>query len=116
MAATDALLVAAGRGDLDAFAAFYDATAPRIVGLLHGVLGRPERAESLTEEVYLAAWRDAPTFDPRVRSAEATLVRFVRRALIAPVRQRLASTDTPRSERAEPVHRTPLDDPRQDAS
>lgn len=91
-AVVDAFLVAAGRGDTDAFAAFYDSTAPRIVGLFHAVVGRLEPAESLTAEVYLTVWRDAPTFDPHVRSADATLMRAARRALVGPVRQRLAST------------------------
>lgn len=108
-AITDELLVAAGRGDLDAFAAFYDSTASVVTGLLDEVLGRRE-AERLTEEVYLALWRDAPGFDPLVRSAEATLRRTARRALVGPVRRLLTSADARVPVRPEPAHRARPDD------
>ncbi len=110
-ATTDDLLLAAGRGDLDAFVAFYDSTASVVMGLLDGVLGRRE-AERLTEEVYLALWRGAPGFDPLVRSADATLLRTARRALVGPVRRLLTSSGARVPVRTEPAHRAPPDDHR----
>lgn len=85
-AASDALLAAAGHGDLDAFADLYDATAPRILGAVQAVLGRSVRAERVVEEVYFVLWRGAPAFDPAVRSADATLSEILRRVLVGPVR------------------------------
>ena len=79
---TDALLVAAGRGDLNAFSAFYDRTAQVVFGMLHGVLGHPARAERATEDVYLQLWRAAPAFDPVGGSAWATLMVMVRRTAV----------------------------------
>ena len=81
---TDALLVAAGRGDLDAFAAFYDRTAPTVFRMLHGVLDHAARAERATEDVYLQLWRAAPSFDPTDGSAWAMVMFVARRAFIGP--------------------------------
>ena len=76
---TDALLVAAGRGDLTAFSVFYDRTAQVVFAMLHDVLGHTARAERATEDVYLQLWRAAPDFDPAGCSAWATLMVTVRR-------------------------------------
>lgn len=83
---TDDLLVAAGRGDLDAYAAFYDQTAPVIFGLLRGGLGECDGAERATERVYLRLWRTAARFDPTGRSAYALLLCTARRELIGRLR------------------------------
>lgn len=92
---TDALLVAAGRGDLDAFAAFYDLTAPVVFGMLHRVLRHPARAERVTRGIYRHLWRTAPGFDPAAgRSAYATLLLAARRALVGPLHD-LVRKDTP---------------------
>jgi hypothetical protein len=76
---TDALLVAAGRGDLDAFMTFYDRTVGVVFALLHQDLG--PRAELATTQVYLQLWRTAAGFDPAVCSAYATLLSTACRAL-----------------------------------
>jgi DNA-directed RNA polymerase specialized sigma24 family protein len=60
----DTLLQAAGRGDLDAFASFYDRTAPAVFNHLHHVLGDSAAAEQATVRVYVRVWRTAPVFDP----------------------------------------------------
>ena len=88
---TDALLVAAGRGDLDAFAAFFDRTAPVTFGMLRAALGHPEWAEHAAEDVYLQLWRTAPTFGSTGRSAWATVVAEVLRALSGPVHDLVTS-------------------------
>ncbi|MET0189602.1 MAG: hypothetical protein ABW212_11425 [Pseudonocardia sediminis] len=83
--------MAAGGGDVDAFGAFYDATAPMVLGVVERVLGRP-RTERVVEEIYLVLWRDAPAFDPGVRSADAALLATVRRVLVRPVRAMVTVT------------------------
>ena len=78
----DDLLVAAGRGDQDAFAAFYDLTASQVFGLLRGVLGDTSRAENTTTGVYVQMWASAACFDPATGpSAHAVLMLTARRAL-----------------------------------
>lgn len=76
---TDPLLVAAGRGDLDAFAVFYDRTAGTVFGQLRRALG--VRAELATKQVYVQMWRAAPAFDPTGTSAYAVLLATTRRVL-----------------------------------
>ena len=71
----DGLLCAAGRGDIVAFGAFYDQTAPAVFGLLRGVLGKPTTAEDATERVYLQVWRSAAGFDPAHGCARSVLLR-----------------------------------------
>lgn len=72
-----ALLGAAGEGDLDAFGAFYDRTAPVVFGLLRAALVGDSPAEQATERVYLSALRGAPLFEPAHDSAFALLLRAV---------------------------------------
>jgi RNA polymerase sigma-70 factor, ECF subfamily len=57
------LLVLAGAGDREAFGSFYDATAPTVYGIALEACGDTARAEALTTEVYVAAWKSAPAFD-----------------------------------------------------
>jgi hypothetical protein len=78
---TDALLAAAGRGDLDAFAAFYDRTAPAVFELMCRALRRSLQAERATQDVYLQLWRDAPAFGSTGRSAWSMVMSEVHRAL-----------------------------------
>lgn len=84
---TDDLLVAAGRGDLHALAAFYDTTAPVVFGLLQGVLGDRIRAEQATRRVYLQLWISAASFEPSQRSAHSLLLRTARRELIGRIHE-----------------------------
>lgn len=80
--AVDALLCAAGQGDVRALGVFYDQTAPTVFGLLRGVLGDQAPALEATERVYLHLWRAAPRFDPHRGSARSLLLRTARRELI----------------------------------
>jgi RNA polymerase sigma-70 factor (ECF subfamily) len=58
------LLGRVARGDVDAFAAFYDATSHRVFGLARGILGDPEDAEEAALDCYLHVWRHAARYDP----------------------------------------------------
>ncbi len=88
------LLKRSARGDREAYADLYDATAGRVHGLVLRVVRDRAQAEEVTQEVYLEIWRTAGRFDPdrgsglawlmtiahrrsvdRVRSAEATVNR-----------------------------------------
>lgn len=93
--AVDALLRAAGQGDVRALGAFYDQTAPTVFGLLRGVLGDEAPAQEATERVYLHLWRAAPRFDPHHGSARSLLLRTARRELIHRTCSLIAATATP---------------------
>lgn len=103
---TDDLLVAAGHGDLSALAAFYDATAPVVFGLLHTVLGDRVRAERATERVYLHLWRTAAAFEPAEGSACSLLLRATHREMIGRVQHLLGNGQTKArgSDHGEPAH------------
>ena len=79
---TDRLLLAAGRGDVLAFADFYDLTAPLIFTLLRRRLGKSGEAEQATHQVYLELWRRAPRFDPAAVSAFSMLLLLAHRELL----------------------------------
>ena len=73
------LLRAAGRGDLDSFAAFYHRTAPVVFNLLQHVLGDSTAAERATVRVYVRVWRTASGFDPAVTSGGTYLMQTLQR-------------------------------------
>ena len=61
------LLLAAGRGDRDAFGALVEMHHRTVVHFVHRFLGIADRAtaEDIAQEVFLAAWKAAPSFKPR---------------------------------------------------
>ena len=63
----DELMLAAGRGDQDAFAVLVERHHRTILRFIGRFLGGGDRewAEDLTQEVFLASWKAAPDFRPR---------------------------------------------------
>ncbi len=49
-------------GDEAALAALYDATSPRVYGLVRRIVGDRDLAQEVTLDVYLQAWREAGKF------------------------------------------------------
>ncbi len=68
------LLSLASRGDQDAFGRFYDATSHRVFGMALSVVGDRGGAQALTQEVYVSAWKSAPSFDASCEGAGPWLV------------------------------------------
>jgi RNA polymerase sigma-70 factor (ECF subfamily) len=56
------LLQRARAGDLDAFEALYRATAPRVFALCLRMTGDRQRAQELTQDVFVRAWEGLPSF------------------------------------------------------
>jgi RNA polymerase sigma factor (sigma-70 family) len=71
---SDVQLVAAiGGGDRDAFAVLFARLAPRVKSWLMGRGAHETQADEVSQEVMLAVWRQAPSYDPR-RAAVSTWV------------------------------------------
>jgi len=86
------LLNRAARGDTGAFAALYDATAPRVHGLVLRVVRDPAQAEEVTQEVFLEVWRQASRYDPARGSALAWLMTIAHRKAVDRVRSAEAAS------------------------
>jgi RNA polymerase sigma-70 factor (ECF subfamily) len=87
-----ALLRLSARGDEQAFAQLYDATAARAYGLALRVVRDPAQAEEVTQEAYLEIWRTASRFDPERGSALSWVFTLVHRKAVDRVRSAEAST------------------------
>lgn len=79
------------RGDEEAFARLYDATARRLFGLVLRVVRDPAMSEEVTQEVYLDVWRSSARFDPARGSALSWLMTIAHRAAVDRVRSSEAS-------------------------
>jgi RNA polymerase sigma-70 factor (ECF subfamily) len=86
------LLRASARGDQHAFGALYDATSPRVHGLVLRVVRDPAQAEEVTQEAYLAIWRTASRFDPGKGSALSWLLTLAHRRAVDRVRSAEAAS------------------------
>ena len=88
----DALLRRVAVQDVDAFAAFYDATRARVFGLVSRVVRDPGYSEETTQDVYLQVWRNAANFKPAAGSALAWLLTLAHRRAVDRVRAEQAAT------------------------
>ncbi len=89
----DELLARVGTGDREAFAALYDATAPRVFGLVRRLIVDPAQAEEVTQDVYLEIWQTAPRFDPARGSALAWMFTLAHRRAVDRIRSAQAARD-----------------------
>jgi RNA polymerase sigma-70 factor (ECF subfamily) len=80
------LLRRCARGDEQAFADLYDATARRVHGLVLRVVRDPAQAEEVTQEVYLQAWRTSARYDQQKGSALSWLMTLAHRRAVDRVR------------------------------
>lgn len=86
------LQLAAG-GDERAFAELYDATAPRVFGLVLRILVDRAQAEEVAQEVYLEAWRSAHRFDAARGAAISWLLRIAHARAVDRVRASQSQRD-----------------------
>jgi RNA polymerase sigma-70 factor (ECF subfamily) len=86
------LLARSGRGDRDAFAELYDATAARVHGLAVRVVRDPAQAEEVTQEAFLEIWRGSARFDPSRGSAISWMLTIVHRKAVDRVRSAEAAS------------------------
>ncbi len=86
-------LVRAAGGDQRAFAELYDASAPRVFGLVLRILVDRAQAEEVAQEVYLEAWRRAERFDPARGAAISWLLQIAHARAVDRVRSSQAQRD-----------------------
>ena len=92
----DLLLLRAGRGDADAFAAVYDLLAARVFGLVTRVVRDAAQAEEVTQEVFVEVWHKANRFDPARGSAMGWVATLAHRRAVDRVRSAQAATERDR--------------------
>ena len=85
-----ALLAAIAAGAEDAFVTFYERHRAQAYHVAHRHLGHHEAAEEVVQEVFLAVWRRAGSFDPARGAAGAWLLTSVRHAAVSRMRGRWA--------------------------
>jgi RNA polymerase sigma-70 factor (ECF subfamily) len=77
-AAFAALIANVAKGDRAAFARLFAHYAPRVKGYLLRLGLEPAQAEEVAQEVMIAVWRKAASFDPRQASAATWIFRIAR--------------------------------------
>lgn len=76
------LLAQVARGEREAMAVLYDATAPIVFGIVTAIVRDTTAAAQLTESVYLRIWDRAPRFDPAAGEARAWLSAIARASAV----------------------------------
>jgi RNA polymerase sigma-70 factor (ECF subfamily) len=83
-------LLAAARGDTQAFATLYDECSPAVYGLIRRILRDRAQSDEVMQEVMLEVWRQAPRFDPQRGSAAAWIMTIAHRRAVDRVRSEVA--------------------------
>jgi RNA polymerase sigma-70 factor (ECF subfamily) len=89
----DALLLRIASGDQQAFSAFYDRTASRVLGLVRRLLIDAAQSEEVVQEVFLEAWQSASRFDPNRGRALTWILTMAHRRAVDRIRASQAAHD-----------------------
>jgi RNA polymerase sigma-70 factor, ECF subfamily len=73
------LLLRIGRGETAALARLYDLLAPPLASLAQRILGSPDDVEEVLQDVFLAIWKHAATYDPMRSRPFSWMVLITRR-------------------------------------
>lgn len=87
-------LAAAGGGDALALQSLYDATSPKLYGVILRILVDRQDAEDVLQEVYVTVWRKAAEFDPARASPITWMVTIARNRAIDRFRSRASRPTT----------------------
>ncbi|GAA4673301.1 sigma-70 family RNA polymerase sigma factor [Frondihabitans cladoniiphilus] len=87
------LLQRVATGDREAFAALYDQTAPRVLGLIKRLLKDHSQSEEVTQEVFLEIWQTATRFDTKKGGAASWMLTMAHRRAVDRVRASQSSRD-----------------------
>lgn len=83
----EVLLPRVARGDAQAFASLYDVMGASVYGVARRVVRDPNRAEDVSQEVFLEVWRKAPSFDDGRGSAKTWIMTIAHRRAVDAVRR-----------------------------
>ena len=83
----EALLPRVARGDRQAFEELYGALGASVYGIARRVVRDPNRAEDVTQDVFLEIWRKAPRFDGGRGSAKTWVMTIAHRRAVDAVRR-----------------------------
>ena len=87
------LLAGIASGSTDALGALYDAHARVVFGLAKRILGKPEDAEEIVQDVFAQVWRDAKKYEASRATVAGWLVMLTRTRAIDKLRARKARPD-----------------------
>jgi RNA polymerase sigma-70 factor (ECF subfamily) len=82
----DRLLQRVGTGDREALGTLFSLEAGRLIAVARRIVRRPEVAEDIVQESFVAVWRHAPSFDPDRGRARAWLGTIVRNRALNVIR------------------------------
>ena len=86
------LLLSVASGDLQAFRRLYEATNEKLYGICLSMLRDRERANDVSQEVFLKIWQKAALYDPGKGEAMSWVVTLARRCVLDEVRRKGAPT------------------------
>ena len=86
------LLARVAGGDRKAFADLYEATAPKLYGIVLRILRRRDEADEVAQDVYVKIWQRAGDFDPARASPITWMATIARNRALDEVRR--ARVDT----------------------
>ena len=97
---------AVSRGSGDAVAELYDRYGATVYGLALRVLGQPDLAEEVVQDVFAQVWRDAGRYDPVRSTVAGWIVMLTRTRAIDRLRARRARPDVAAA--VDPAEAAPL--------
>ena len=80
------LLAATARGDRAAFRRLYDATAPKLLGIVLRITRSRAEAEDVLQDAFIRVWNNAGKFSPAAGSPMAWMVAIARNRAIDIIR------------------------------
>jgi RNA polymerase sigma-70 factor (ECF subfamily) len=87
------LLAQVAEGDQSAFAALYDQTASRVLGLVRRLLKDFAQSEEVTQEIFVEIWRNSKRYDPNKGSALTWILTMAHRRAVDRIRASQSSRD-----------------------
>ncbi len=85
--ADEDLMALVADADADAYEVVYDRHADAAFALAHRILGSPAAADDACQDAWMAAWRSASRYDPRLGSVRSWLLTIVHNRSIDHVRR-----------------------------
>ena len=96
-----ACLGACARGERYAFHTLYQVEAPKIRGIILRIVGNPDLASDLTQDVFLKIWDKAHTFDAQRSRGRAWIHSVARHHALDEIRRRAQPLNQTSSEQVE---------------